>query len=246
MDLAALQQSKSTGAMMAASAERPGLTRMPGLFYLGTIVTGVFAEGFARSALVVNDNALVTTENILSRATLYRFALASDLLMLCFYVAVTVLLYEMLLAVSRRISLVAAGFSMTGIAVLAANTILLFIPLLQSGGTSTASTLATGLTLSALALHTEGYGVSLVFFGVYCVLLGYLIVRSGFIPRAIGGLMGIGGLCHLLNSFAEIVAPELAQQLPPQLLLAPLVGEAALSLWLLAFGVDPPRLHIRA
>jgi hypothetical protein len=240
--------------MTACSDAPQGLTlsqaRAAGGLYLGTIATGIFAEGFARSGLAVKGDAVATAQNILSQEALYRAGLASDVVMLCLYIAVTMLLYAMFTATSRKVSLIAAGFSMAGIAVLAASSLPLFIPLLQPAtATQPDDPGGQGLndvTLQALALHAEGYGVSLVFFGTYCVLLGYLIWRSGLVPRTIGVLMAIGGAAHLISSFAGIAAPPVAQQLPSQLLMLPLLGELALSLWLLLFGIRQPGQVVRA
>lgn len=230
---------------MGTSVARQGLTRsqarVTGWLYLGTIATGVFAEGFARSGLAVPGNATATASNILSHEALYRAGLASDALMLCFYIAVTALLYVMLNATGRKVSLIAAGFSMTGIAVLAASSLLLFSPMLQPAvgpGIDASALKRHGESaLLALALHSEGYGMSLIFFGTYCILLGYLIWRSGLLPRTIGALMAIGGAAHLLNSFTGMAAPLFARDLPQQVLLLPLLGESALSLWLILFGI---------
>jgi hypothetical protein len=79
----------------------------------------------------------------------------------------------------------------------------------------------------------------LVFFGIECVILGYLIVRSWFIPKAVGVLMTIAGVCYLTNSFAMILAPDFAEGLLPSILIPPFIGEASLALWLLIKGVDP-------
>lgn len=80
--------------------------------------------------------------------------------------------------------------------------------------------------------------MSLVFFGVYCLMLGWLVWRSGFLPKAIGALMALAGACYLLNSIADLAAPAFARTLSPHLMDPTLIGEAALALWLLAFGVS--------
>jgi len=82
---------------------------------------------------------------------------------------------------------------------------------------------------------------SLVFFGVYCLLIGYLIVRSTFLPRVLGALMmfaSLGWLTYLFPSFAE--------SLYPWVLGPGIIGEGALTLWLLAIGVDVPKWHEQA
>jgi hypothetical protein len=86
----------------------------------------------------------------------------------------------------------------------------------------------------------------LIFFGCFCVVVGYLIFRSGYLPKTVGVLMQIAGLCYLTDSFALILSPSFADRLFPAILLPALVGEASLCLWLLARGVNVSKWQTRA
>jgi hypothetical protein len=77
---------------------------------------------------------------------------------------------------------------------------------------------------------------SLVFFGCYCLMIGYLIFRSTFLPRILGGLMAFAGLGWL-----TFLSPALAHSLPPYNFAPGLIGEGVLTVWLLAVGVNAPR-----
>src|SRR5215471_17453722 len=123
------------------------------------------------------------------------------------YVGVTVLLYRLFKPVSATMSLVGAIFSLTGSVV---------------GALS--------------ALHVPMPINSLVFFGLYCLSIGYLILRSTFLPRTLGVLLLISGIGWL-----TFVSPELAHRLSPFNMLPGVVGEGALMLWLLIAGVDDRR-----
>jgi len=72
-----------------------------------------------------------------------------------------------------------------------------------------------------------------------------LILRSGYLPRALGVLMQIAGTCYLVNSFALILAPALASHLFPAILLPPFVAELSMATWLLVKGVDLTRWRER-
>jgi hypothetical protein len=93
------------------------------------------------------------------------------------------------------------------------------------------------LALVFLRLHGRGYSISGVFFGTYCVLIGYLAFRSGFLPRIVGVLMAIGGVSYLTNTFALFIAPALAARLPDVTLLGG-IAELSLTLWLIVMGVN--------
>ena len=86
--------------------------------------------------------------------------------------------------------------------------------------------------------HTAGFGIALIFFGIECVILGYLIYRSQYMPRSIGVLMEIAGVCYVINSFALLLSPSLSSRIFPAILIPALIAEVSLALWLLVKGVD--------
>lgn len=223
--------------------------RVAGIFYLLTIVTGVFAEVFVRGALVVRDDAAATATNILSHEPLYRLGLAADFVMLACYIAVTLLLYDLFRPVGRSLSLLAGFFSLIGIAVLAVNCLNHIAPLVFLGGANSLSafdpTQLQALALVSLRMHARGYTVSGVFFGIYCLMLGYLVFRSGFLPRVLGALMAIGGLSYLTNSFALFLSPALAARLPDIMVLGG-VAELSLCVWLTVAAVNVSKWEEKA
>ena len=224
------------------------MVRIAGGLYLGTIVAGIYAEMVVRGSLMVRDNAAATAQAITQAEPLFRAGLMADLAMLACYIGVTTLFYVMFRPVSRLASLMAAMFSLIGIAILAADTFFLLIPLRLLDASSFITVIDTqqreALALLSLGIHGDGYDVSLMFFGVYCLLLGGLIWRSGFLPKTIGALMALAGFCYLLNSGADLGMPVIFDTLPPQLMYPTLIGEAVLALWLLIFGAGNRRRAI--
>ena len=236
--------------VIGAAETSPRLwARIAGVSYLITIVMGVFAEVFVRGALIVRDDATATAANILAHEPFYRLGLAADLVMMTSYVAVTLLFYELFRPVGRGVSLLAAFFSLVGIAVLAANSLNHLAPTVLLGGARYLSAFDTpqlqALALMSLRMHARGYSIAGVFFGIYCVLVGYLTFRSGFLPRVLGVLMAVGGLSYLTDSFAIFLAPGLAARLPDVMVLGG-IAELSLCLWLMVKGVDAPAWHERA
>ena len=93
----------------------------------------------------------------------------------------------------------------------------------------------------SLELQTIGFNLSLVFFGFYCLSIGYLVFKSTFLSRTIGVLLAIGGLCYLTNSFATFLTPGFAAYLFPYIQLPSLIGEGSLCLSLIVIGVNVHR-----
>jgi hypothetical protein len=160
--------------------------RVAGVFYMITVVTAPVAY-FGGSGSHLGHAA-----NLVAGAA---------------YLVVTLLLYDLLSPVSRSLSLLAAFFSLEGVA------------------------------------HSDD---SLFFFGFYCVLLGYLIFRSTFLPRALGLVTTLAGLGLLINSLATLLAPALVHFVSPFALGVDGVGEISLALWLLVVGLNVERWNEQA
>jgi hypothetical protein len=236
-----------TVAVTAASPLRTA--RLAGLFYLITALTGGFAEIGVRGNLIVSGDAAATAHNILASEALYRAGFAADVAAGAAYIVVTLLLYELLKPVSRSLSLLAAFFSLVGIAIGGLAGLGHLAPLFILHGATYLSAFSTAqlqaMALLALKLHAQGYLICLVFFGFYEVTLGYLIFKSGFLPRALGVLVGLAGLAFVANSFSQFLAPAVGDVLNPYLLAVDGIGEISLTLWLLVFGVNPDRWRAR-
>ena len=91
-------------------------------------------------------------------------------------------------------------------------------------------------TIGALEWHPQGVDIGLISLGFYCLLIGYLIFRSTFLPRILGALMGFGGLAWL-----TLQSTPLANNLSPYNLAAGILGQGSLTLWLLVMGVNVQR-----
>ena len=95
-------------------------------------------------------------------------------------------------------------------------------------------------TLMYLAIKSDvnGFGIDFIFFGFACLVYGYLIFKSGYLPRTLGVVLQIAGMCYLINSFALILDPKFANMLFPVILIPCLVSELSFSLWLIVKGVN--------
>lgn len=137
---------------------------------------------------------------------------------------------------------VAAGF--IAISGMAAVTLLfydIFKPVSRSLALLAASLNLVCLTFEALRWDPRGVNIAMVFHGLYCLVTGYLIFRSTFLPRIPGALMTVGGLGWL-----TLLSPSLAQYLSPYNLAAGFLGEGSPMLWLLVTGVSVQRWERQA
>lgn len=224
--------------------------RIGGALYLIIIVIGLFGEMFVRDKLIVSGDATATAKNIMASEFLWRFHIAAELFLLICAIVLLMILFVLLRPVSRELTLLALFFNLVSIGLEAATTMYLVVALFPLGNAVylkafSPEQLYAMATLS-LKSHGYGFGVSLLFFGCFCVVIGRVIFRSGFFPKTIGVLMQIAGLCYLTDSFALILAPAFANRLFPAILLPAFVGEVSLCLWLLVKGVNVQRWEEQA
>src|SRR6266404_1564418 len=171
--------------------------RLAGGFFLLTILLGVFAQGFISERLVVSGDAAATATNILTHRFLFQLGFAVYLIEMACNIAMTAFFYDLLKPVSRRLSLLAAFFSLVGISIKTISRLFYIAPLLVLGGSQYLSVFSAeqlqALALLFLKVNDQGAAIALVFFGFYAPLIGYLTIRSTFLPRILGWLGIFGG-----------------------------------------------------
>jgi hypothetical protein len=213
--------------------------RIIGVVYLLYFLTAVLGEFFLKG-LVVDGDATATATNILAHQPLYRLGFATGLIATALYIAVTALFYGLFKSVNKSLSLVAAFFSLMGCAVATSGSLFQLAPLVVLGGSQYLSVFKVeqlrALALMFLELNTQAVSICLVFFAFYDLLIGYLILRSAFLPRILGVLMALAGLGWL-----SFLYPPLASYLSPYILVLGFVAELALMLWLVVMGVNVQR-----
>jgi len=235
--LPALHSVSSNSAMTHSSSPVGSLElRISGLCYLAIIGLGLWSEAYVRGSLIVAGDAAATAQRITGHPQLWRLGLTADLLMQVLDLPVIVMMWRLLRPVNETLALTATGLNLVQTAVLVANRVQLLATLDLLTSPMIGAALAPGqreaLAMLAVQLHGQGFGIGLIFFGFACVIRGTLIMHSGVIPRALGGLLTLAGLAYLVNSFALLLTPDFARLLFPAVLLPAFVGELALAIWL--------------
>ena len=211
--------------------------RMAGVCYLLGSVTSVFGQMVIPGRLVVSSSAATTAANILTHESLYRFAVVSAFISVPFHIVWAILFYQLFKPVNRSIPLLVAFVMLMGCVMWTLSALFSLAPLLVLKGTSSLSAFTPEqlqtLALVLLRLNARAYDIGLVFFGLWCVLIGYLIATSTFLPRTIGVLYALAGLGYL-----TLLWQPLANYLYPYNLALAGPGEISLLLWLLVKGVN--------
>lgn len=218
--------------------------RLAGLLYLIIIVCGIGSEVFIRSNLIVAGDVAATTANILASQGLFRLGFVGDAIMLLSDVAIAVLFYLLFKPVSQPLSLMAAAFRLMQAAIIGVNLLNYYAAMLLLNGSGYGMNAESGLAdgqvqkmvLMTLDLHSHGYDLGLIFFGVSSFILGYLIIKSTYFPKLLGYGLIAAAVVYLLGSFSRFLYPEALGWIEPFYVI-PLIAELAFCLWLLIKGI---------
>ena len=216
--------------------------RLGGALFLATIIGGVIAQGFISDSLVVIGDAAATARNIVANQTLIRVAFAIFMIEMACQTATTAVWYDLLRPVDRSLARAMAVFGYVGAGIKTMARLFFYAPLFVLGGASYMAAFD-ARQLEAIAylmirINAQGTQIALVFFGVSTALLGYLILRSTFLPRVLGIVSLIGGVAWL-----AFVYPPLGNMLFLPIVLFALLGCVLTIGWLLIRGVDEKRWY---
>ena len=222
------------------------VARMAGVFQALEGTTATYGQVIVLGKLSVHGNAAVTAADIFGHKPLFWVGFASSVIGVVCHLAWALLLYELFKPVNRRVSLFAMFVMLVGCAIQALTSVLYLAPLLilDAGSSLRAFTTEQLQALALMSTRLNGYAfnTNLVFFGLWCALIGFLIFRSTFMPWILGVLVAISGLGWMMY-----LSPPIAIHLfIPYIAGASAIGEIPLLLWLLIVGVSDQRWREQA
>jgi Domain of unknown function (DUF4386) len=215
------------------------LARIAGSLYLVVAVLGGFAELFVRSQIVVPGDAAATADNIRESATLFRLGFVSDLVQATFFLFTAMALYLLLRHVNELVARAMVVIVAVSVAIICLNLLNQYEALQVATGEASLSGAVGSDALAALFtdMHANGYLIAQMFFGLWLLPLGYLVYRSGYVPKVLGVLLVVGCAGYLVDLFTHFLAPEVAESLEPLVVAPAAIGELSLVVWLLVRGV---------
>jgi hypothetical protein len=212
--------------------------RAAGVAMLLSIVFGFLGESYLPSRIIVRSDAAATAANILGNPTLFRLTFASYLVEGICDVALGVIFYVILRPVDRNLALLSAFFGIVATVTFAIAESGFFassVILREAGGMSAFTTAQReALALLSVRIGSMIAALFLCMYGIATMVRGYLIARSGYLPRILGILFFVGGAGFFLRSTLYIVAPSLSS---PLMLLPMAIAAIPLMGWLLFRGI---------
>lgn len=224
--------------LLARSSSVRVYSLLAGALLLVNFVAGGFGEGYAPSQLIVAGNAATTAHNVITSDLLLRLGFVGYLGEAITDVALAFLLYVLLRPVQANLAFLAVMFRLMATATFAFAELFYFAPSLILRGNEYLTAFSTDQlhSLALLSFNVYAAGASLfnVHYGIASMILGYLMFRSGFLPRVVGALWVLAGLGFVIGTLLWIFTPTVASLF----LLPQIAAVLPLALWLLVRGVD--------
>ncbi|WP_263381296.1 DUF4386 domain-containing protein [Granulicella arctica] len=213
--------------------------RWIGVLYLITIVAGGWGESHVPDTLLLANDLAGTAHKMASSVGLFRTSFAAYLTEAACDITLNVLLYALLRPINRNLALLAVCFGLMGTASFAAGEMLYFAAALPAVDTDVARVISpeaqATLTYLCLTVYGYGFGIFAMFYGVAAAVRGYLIMRSGYLPRALGAIVILGGASFIAKNFFIVAAPRHDS---PFIIIPMFFSLISMSLWMLIKGID--------
>jgi hypothetical protein len=218
--------------------------RTAGLLYLIAGLPAPFALVYLPSRLIVRGDAAATAANILASEGLYRLGILTLIYNAVLSIFLVLALYRVLQVVNKNAASLMVIFTLVAVPISLLNELnsLAVLMLLKGGDTLSAftTTQLQSMAYFFLRLHGQGINIAQIFWGLWLFPLGYLIYKSGFIPRWIGVLLIIACFGYVIQSIAAFLGYNLS------IIFYTGWGEMVILLWLLIKGVNVEQWHQRA
>ena len=223
------------------------ISTIAGIGYLFIFITGIFSNFFVLESLIVPGDATTTTNNITDNDFLFRIGILSFIIMVVWDVVLAWALYVLLKPVNENLSLLSGWLRLVNSTIFGIALYNLFSILQISNGAEYLNALGTNYMYTQVMLFFDAFNytwlIGLVFFGIHLFVLGYLIFKSGYMPKFLGILLIIAAIGYLIDSLANFLLSNYSdyKNLFMFIVIVPgIIGELSLTFWLLFKGVKLP------
>jgi hypothetical protein len=224
------------------------IARIAGLIYLVVVITGMFSLAYVPKQLFVYDNAELTFRNILNNESLFRLSIASSVICYTAFIFLPVALYQLLKSVNELYSKLMIVLAFISIPISFYNLTNKYAILSLVRCSKQESAQAMGefhqQTMINLSQYDNGIFIATVFWGLWLLPFGYLVFKSGFLPRILGVLLMLGCFGYLINFFGNTLSGSYSSLAVKKYIgLLPSIAELGTCFWLLVMGVKEKRIN---
>ena len=216
--------------------------RIAGLLYLVVVLTGIFHLLYVPSRLIVSGNASATVNNIIASETLFRLSILGGLICYTFFLLLPLVLYKLFKPVNKNYSLLMVILVIVSVPVSFINMLNKFAVLSLISKASYLQVFETGKLQAEVLLYLNFYNngnqIASIFWGLWLLPFGYLVFKSGFLPKILGILLMVGCFSYLFDFLGDFLFPGYGQMKISTFVTLPgSIGEIGICLWLLIMGI---------
>jgi hypothetical protein len=215
-----------------------GTARIAGVLYLSLLPLGIFGLLYVPATLIVPGDIATTASNIMASESLFRASIVTALLVQIVNIFVVLTLYKLLRPVNKNMAVLMVILILLGAPIAMVSEVNKFAVLLLLSGADHLAAFTTNqlqaLMRLFLDLHEHGISIASVFWGLWLFPMGYLVFKSGYIPKFIGTLLMIGCFGYLIDAATAFLLPDFEVTVSQ----FTFIGELLLPLWLLIKGVN--------
>jgi hypothetical protein len=216
--------------------------RIAGLLYLIVAMSGAFHLLYVPSRLIVAGNSITTVNNIVDSETLFRLSILSGLICYTAFLLLPLVLYRLLSSVNKTHAVLMVTFAVVSVPVSFINLLNKFAVLTLIAGSAKANIPGNADLQAQIMLHLDYYGNGIqlvsIFWGLWLLPFGYLVFKSGFLPKILGVLLIAGCFGYLINFTVDFLFPQYSNSTILSFVTAlGGIGEIGTCLWLLILGI---------
>ncbi|HEY4146083.1 DUF4386 domain-containing protein [Pinirhizobacter sp.] len=212
--------------------------RTAGLAYLVNIVTGIFSLLYVPSHVMVRGDAAATFNHIVASESLFRLGIVAGVVAHVAFLVLPLVLYKLLCPVNRPMAVLMVALAVVAVPIdiIAIVNQLDVLTLIKEASHQHAFTAdqTYARAQSSLASYSNGLIIAQIFWGLWLLPFGYLVFKSGFLPKFLGIFLMLGCIGYLIIFIADILFPQ--YDVPGFVMLPASIGEIGIALWMAIVG----------
>ncbi len=215
--------------------------RLAGLLYLILVISGITNLMYIPSKLIVWESAAETLENIMNSELLFRLGIVSGIITFLTFLILPLVLYRLLIEVNKMYATLMVIFAVISVPISFVNILNKFSVLTLIGKANYLQDLDLSEIQLQVMFHLDSYNngieISQIFWGLWLFPFGYLVYKSGFLPKVLGILLMAGCFGYLITFFGGFLSPNFHKTAFSTIVGLPAsIGEIGICLWLLLMG----------
>ncbi len=231
-------------------ASRNKTARIAGLLYLILIIGGVISLAYIPSQLIDHESASKTLENITNSEWLFRLGIIAGIITFLIYILLPLALYKLLHKVNKIYASLMVIFTLVSVPIFFVNILNKFSVLTLINKATYLQQMGETQLETQVMLHIDNYNnglqISQIFWGLWLFPFGYLVYKSGFLPKLLGILLMTGCFGYLITFFGGFLYPDFNKTIVSDIVGYPApIGEISICLWLLIMGTNKLNFRIK-